>query len=344
MTSEYVTLGHPDKTADYISEYILDEYMKRDPLTRYAVEVQIKDNWVSLAGEVTSKADITAGQRAEFVRDAIREIGYTAEYAGTWPEGAALNADEVEVAEHMSQQSPDISRGVDADGWGDQGIFWGMAVDDDAHDCLPLDYWTARRIGDHLYERRFGGLDVKTQVTTENGKPVDCVVAVPLRPENESVARKVIEHYARSVVGDKCRVTVNGTGRYVTHSSMGDCGTTGRKLAVDFYGGNCRIGGGSPWTKDPSKADLTLNVYARKLALDFVKAHKIPEARVQISCCIGQRRIAVDVYDARGNALDKYVEFRRPREIIAELGLDRACYKNLCKAGIAAWTYRRAKA
>ena len=68
MTSEYVTLGHPDKVADYISEYVLDRYIEKDPSTRYAVEVQIKDNWVSLAGEVTSKAAFTDAERAEFVR------------------------------------------------------------------------------------------------------------------------------------------------------------------------------------------------------------------------------------------------------------------------------------
>lgn len=55
-------------------------------------------------------------------------------------------------------------------------------------------------------------------------------------------------------------------GTYVKHSTFGDCGTTGRKLAVDFYGGNCPIGGGSPWTKDGTKADLSLNMLARKFA------------------------------------------------------------------------------
>lgn len=117
--------------------------------------------------------------------------------------------------------------------------------------------------------------------------PSDCIVAIPLHPDNEDVAKRVVEYYVKSVIGEKCRVTVNGTGRYVVHSSMGDCGTTGRKLAVDFYGGNCRIGGGSPWTKDPTKADLSLNLYARKLAVDFMKAHSIDEVHVQTSCCIG---------------------------------------------------------
>ena len=162
MTSEYVTLGHPDRTADYISEYILDRYVEKDPDTRYAVEVQIKDNWVSLVGEVTSKAEFTDAERAEFVRRAIAEVGYTPEYAAKWPAGCALDSSKVEVAQHISRQSQDIAAGVDAGGWGDQGIFWGMAAPDKDHDYMPLDHWYAKKIGDFLYEKRFGGLDIKT--------------------------------------------------------------------------------------------------------------------------------------------------------------------------------------
>ena len=53
--SEYVSLGHPDKIADYISQYFLDRYIEQDPQTRYAVEVQIKDWQVTLGGEVSSE-------------------------------------------------------------------------------------------------------------------------------------------------------------------------------------------------------------------------------------------------------------------------------------------------
>lgn len=84
MTSEYVTIGHPDRTADFISEYILDRFLERDPYTRYALEVQIKDDDVSLGGEVTSKADFSDEEIAGFVKDALRAIGYDEEYADKW--------------------------------------------------------------------------------------------------------------------------------------------------------------------------------------------------------------------------------------------------------------------
>ena len=73
--SEYVSLGHPDKVADYISQYLLDRYIEHDPQTRYAVEVQIKGHQVTLGGEVSSKHHFSSQDIAGFVRDAVNEIG-----------------------------------------------------------------------------------------------------------------------------------------------------------------------------------------------------------------------------------------------------------------------------
>lgn len=334
MTSEYVSLGHPDKTADYISEYILDKYLERDRGTRYAVEVQLKDNFVSLAGEVSSTANFTEDELKAFTREAVEDVGYTHEYASRWPEGATLDASKLDIAIHISQQSRDIAQGVDNEGWGDQGIFWGLAVNDPEHDYMPLDHWLAKKIGKHLYENKFGGLDIKTQVTLRNGKPDECIVAIPTIPGTEEACIGSVKNYVKSVLGPDCHVIVNGTGKYVVHSSVGDAGTTGRKLVVDFYGGNCKIGGGSPWTKDPTKADLTLNVYARKIAKEHVIKTGIAECYVALSCCIGRREITVDIYDCRGLLMESYIERKPASEVIADVGLDKAKFTDLCKNGI----------
>lgn len=119
--SEYVSSGHPDKTADLIASYLLDEYIKHDPKTRFALEVQLKDHDCNLAGEVTSKWEPTTDEIWHLVQDAIRKVGYTAEYAARWPEHSTLNADEVVVNNFIGQQSPNIAQGVDREGWGDQG-------------------------------------------------------------------------------------------------------------------------------------------------------------------------------------------------------------------------------
>lgn len=334
-TSEYCAVGHPDRTCDYISSYILDRYMEQDPKTRYAVEVQMKDDFVTLGGEVTSKARFTKAERAEFVRQAVREVGYTAEYAKTWGEDNVPNADALKITEHLSEQSPDIAQGVDADGWGDQGIFWGMAVHSPKTGNMPLDHFVARKIGEQIIQERIGGLDVKTQVEVCEGNVASVIVAVPCFKRDLSYLMEDIPPLVKGVVGKKVpSLIINGTGAYIRHGSMGDCGTTGRKLVVDFYGGNCRIGGGSPWTKDPTKADLTLNIYARVKALQAMKDFGLDTCYCAVSCCIGRREIAVTIFDSQNRQVADWKECRPASEIIAELGLDKPIYANKCRNGL----------
>ena len=334
QTSEYCSVGHPDRTCDFIVAYILDRYLERDRNARVALEAQLKDCFCTLSGEVTSSYRYTNAELAEFCREAIRRIGYTDEYVAKWGEGNAISGSGVEVTVHVSQQSADIAQGVNRDGWGDQGIFWGMAVNDPKRGYMPKDYWLAREIAQSLVKRGFGGLDVKTQVTVEDGLPVECVVAIPILPECEEAATGTIRNYVQSILGGDCRVIVNGTGRYVTHGSIGDCGTTGRKLVADFYGGNSKIGGGSPWGKDPTKADVTLNILARDRALKFLRERNLDEVYCAISCCIGRSEIRVSFFDGRGECLESRVENDPPSHIIDRLGLREPGYAGACEEGL----------
>ena len=338
MTSEYVTLGHPDRIADYISEYILDRYIEQDKFVRYALEVQVKDNIVTLAGEITSTVDFSHDDYVDFVKSAIREIGYTDAYSDKWGDGNCIDPRKVEVHTHISKQSPQIAQGVDNLGWGDQGIFWGMAVNEPSTNFMPYDHWLARKIGDRLYDcARYicvnWGLDIKVQVSMIDGCVKKVIVAIPLM-DSEVELPRVRAEVKRLVGTSEFELIVNGTGSYVCHSSMGDCGTTGRKLAVDFYGGNCRIGGGNPWTKDPTKADLTLNLYARKLALEYLKSNNLDECHVQIECCIGRKDITIQYYDGHMNLLDTSYENKPNNEIIDELGLRSNVYSKLARNGL----------
>ena len=333
-TSEWVSLGHPDKIADYISCYLLDRYLDRDPYTRFAVEVQIKDNHVTLGGEVTSKANYSPEDIALFVKVAVNQIGYTREYQKRWGKETTICGDDLIVTQHIGQQSPDIAQGVDADGYGDQGIFHGMAVNSPATDYMPEDWYLAKKIGKHLYDIRYAGLDIKTQVTLRDGKPEEIVVAIPM----------LIKHSTQDIAnavqwccgGSKnYKLIVNGTGRFVKHGPIGDCGTTGRKLAVDFYGGNCVIGGGSPWTKDGTKADLSLNLLARARAVSYIKEHPdCPEVHCAISCRIGSPEILVVFTDKSGNELLSYRETITPAEVIKEFRLREPRFADMCRNGL----------
>lgn len=333
-TSEWVSLGHPDKVADYISCYLLDRYLERDKNTRFAVEVQIKDEFVSLGGEITSKANYSVEDIGIFVNEAVNQIGYTPEYQKLWGKENTICGDELVVIQHIGQQSPDIAQGVDADGWGDQGIFHGMAVNSPETDYMPADWYLAKKIGQHLYNIKYAGLDIKTQVTMCDGKPEEIVVAIPM------LAKHSTQDIANAVQfccgGNKdYKLIVNGTGRFVKHGSIGDCGTTGRKLAVDFYGGNCVIGGGSPWTKDGTKADLSLNLLARARAVSYIQEHPdCPEVYCAISCRIGSPEILVVFTNKAGEELLSYRESVKPIEVINKFKLQTPRFAEMCMKGL----------
>ena len=316
QTSEYCAVGHPDRTCDYVASYILDRHLERDPYAMVALEVQLKDCFCTLSGEITSRYRFTGSELAEFCREAIRRIGYTDEYLAQWGEGNVISGSGLEVVTHISRQSEDIAQGVNREGWGDQGIFWGLAVDDPSRGNMPKDYWLARMVAQELYLRRFGGLDVKTQVTVEDGLPVECVVAIPIRPECEEAATGTIRNYVQSILGSDCRVIVNGTGRYVKHGSIGDCGTTG------------------PWGKDPSKADVTLNILARVKALEYLREHRLDEVRCAISCCIGRPEIRVSFFDKADKLLETHVESEPPSHVVDLLGLREPGYAQACMEGL----------
>ena len=225
-------------------------------------------------------------------------------------------------------------QGVNKSGWGDQGIFWGMATNTPETDYMPKDWWLARKIGKHLYDIRYAGLDIKTQVTLKDDRIDEIVVAIPMNHRH-------FESDIGNAVAFCCdgsrdyKLHINGTGKFIKHGPVGDCGITGRKLAVDFYGGNCRIGGGSPWTKDGTKADLSLNLLARARALSYIKEHpECPEVFCAISCRIGSPEILVVFTDRHGNELLTYRECVSPDELIRHFRLREPRFAEMCKNGL----------
>lgn len=324
--AEYVSPGHPDKVADYISQYLLDRYIEHDPLTRYAVEVQIKDNHVVLGGEVNGRHVYTEDEIRAFVRDAVCEIGYTRNYAHKWGKENTISSDRLDIDIHIGQQSRDIAQGLS--GWGDQGIFFGYANTEP--DGMPYEHTAAKRLCKALFDSGLGGLDIKTQVVTNDAVITKVIAAIPLLNDADT---EVVKAFVRRQVRGDYELIVNGTGRYVKHSSVADCGTTGRKLAVDFYGGACRIGGGAPWTKDASKADLTLNLYARELAKAYA-AENDCEVYTSLACCIGKQEVEAVVQDGAGNVFAEGVLKIDPRVLHNRYRLYAPIFASMCRWGL----------
>ena len=340
--SEYVSPGHPDKVADYISEYILDRYVEKDPNVRYGVEVMIKGLSVYIAGEVTSTVNLERNM-LRYVKEALNEIGYTMEYAYKWGLDHVINPEGVTVYTNITTQSPEIGQGVDNDGWGDQGIFFGYADPDGDLYMMPKSHSLAKSLCYKLYNQAkddgIGGIDIKTEVILDssNGWIDKIIAAVPCRNDEEyEVILESIKDWYNEVEVDipfYPEIILNGTGNYTMHGPGTDCGVTGRKLAVDFYGGEFQVGGGSPWTKDGSKADLTLNLYARMMARDFANSYKVP-VKVSLACCIGKNKVNYSVNTPCGDEIESGTLTLKPNDLKYELGLNKPIYTSMCKFGL----------
>lgn len=328
-TAEAVSLGHPDKTADYISSFILDRMIEKDPNVKYAVEVMIKDNTVILGGEITGAVNFD--NLSGYVKQALAEIGYDERYSSVWGD-FAINPDKINVINLIGMQSVDISRGVEADGWGDQGVFVGYACKGEG--MINRELYLARKLNNALYAKARTsdnlGLDIKTQITLNNDKIETAIVAIPMLQDED------LKDFIVSVLEEvPDNIIVNGTGRYTYHGPIADCGITGRKLACDFYSTACPIGGGSPWTKDPTKADLTLNVYARILACKNLADND--ECFVYLSSCIGRSELPSGLIKTIKNGCVSYGDLwsdQKPKTLIRAYGLDKPIYTELCKKGI----------
>ncbi len=301
FTSESVSMGHPDKLADQISDGVLDAYLALDPKSRVACETMVTTGLAVIAGEITSKGTI---DYQKVVRDVIREVGYTDDEMG-------IAADTCSVLVAVGKQSGDIAMGVNEDettgkdiGAGDQGLMFGYACNE-TPELMPLPIALSHRILNRLTEARQKGEvdwlrpDSKSQVTVEyeDDKPVrldTIVVSTQHAPHvsNEDIRAFIVEKIIKPLLPknlDTSNITyhINPTGRFVVGGPHGDCGLTGRKIIVDTYGGWGRHGGGAFSGKDPTKVDRSAAYMARHVAKNIVAAGLADRCEVQLAYAIG---------------------------------------------------------
>ena len=366
FTSESVTEGHPDKICDQISDAILDELMRQDPMSRVACETSITTGLVLVMGEITTKGYVDIQKT---VRDTVREIGYDRAKYG-------FDADTCGVIVALDEQSTDIAMGVDkaleakenkmsdeeieAIGAGDQGMMFGFASNE-TEELMPLPISLAHKLTKQLTKVRKDGVlaylrpDGKSQVTVEydeNDKPVR-IEAVVLSTQHdpdvtqeqihEDIKKYVFEPVLpKEMLDEDTKYFINPTGRFVIGGPHGDSGLTGRKIIVDTYGGYARHGGGAFSGKDCTKVDRSAAYAARYVAKNIVAAGIAEKCEIQLSYAIGVAQptsIMVDTFGTGKIHDDKLVDIirenfdLRPAGIIKMLDLRRPIYKQTAAYG-----------
>ncbi len=280
FTSEQVSAGHPDKICDQISDAIVSDCLRRDRSSRVAVEALIKDNHVTVAGEITSKHEPD-------VKSLVRRVLYTAE---------PQISEDFDLVTQITKQSPDIALGVDKEGAGDQGMMFGYATNETSK-MLPMPFVLATEAIDRLRNRRSSALlpDAKAQVTFDYRRRKIDTFLISTQHKADVDAKDVFylcKHIMEGVadtysLNKDFRVLVNPTGRFVTGGSFADTGVTGRKIICDTYGGACRHGGGAFSGKDPTKVDRSGAYMARKIAKDILRRGFAKRCEVQLAYAIG---------------------------------------------------------
>lgn len=358
FSSESVGEGHPDKVADYISDSILDACLEQDPYSRVACETLVKNNFVYLAGEITTEAII---DYESVVRQAIREIGYT-------HDDDIFHADKIFITNLITKQSPEIANAIDPNiqknkvtsnlGAGDQGIMFGYATRD-TEEYMPAPITFAHRIARELARLRKESVewlrpDCKTQVAVHyrDGKPIE-IANVILSTQHtkdideghvqefciENVIRKVIP---KELISSKTKYYINPSGRFVIGGPQADAGLTGRKIIVDTYGGWARHGGGAFSGKDPTKVDRSAAYMARWVAKNIVAAGLTSQVEIEIAYAIGRSDPTSIFLSTHGKGkysdedildyVKKNLSFK-PGDIINQFGLLQPIYRQTTNYG-----------
>lgn len=351
FTSESVSEGHPDKVCDQISDAILDAILSQDRNARVACETFATTGLVLVGGEITTHAYIEV---QDIVRQVIRDIGYTkAEYR--------FDAESCSVLSSIHSQSPDIARGVDTGGAGDQGMMFGYATNE-TPEFMPMPLMYAHKLVKRLTDLRkkqpklmpYLRPDAKSQVTIEyHGQKPSRVHTVVISTQHDpnvtqkKIKEDVIRHVIKPVIPESMLdketvILVNPTGRFEIGGPHGDTGLTGRKIIVDTYGGKAPHGGGAFSGKDPSKVDRSAAYAARHIAKNIVASGLADECLIQVAYAIGVREPVSIHVDTRGTGripdseLDKAVSKEidmTPGGIIRRLRLRRPIYRKTASYG-----------
>ncbi|MDJ0958880.1 MAG: methionine adenosyltransferase [Arenicellales bacterium] len=306
FTSESVTLGHPDKLCDQVSDAIVDHFLKQDPSSSVAAECAISSGVVFIAARYASSAKLDI---PDIARRVIREVGYS------------KNVFDADVCTIMTSFVDLASTGyvpVDLESLGEVGVsgitaknqvtVFGYACNQ-TYTLMPMPIWLAHRLADVLdspgVQEKLPYLlpDGQSQVGIEyrNGKPyrIHSITLVASQTAADAIdmtglRRDLIDHVVEPVFDEvtlkpdkNTLIVVNPEGPTIGGGPAAHSGLTGRKTSVDTYGGYARHSGAALSGKDPMRIDRVAAYAARYAAKNVVAAKLAEECEVTLSYSVG---------------------------------------------------------
>jgi S-adenosylmethionine synthetase len=304
FTSESVTIGHPDKLCDQISDAAIDAFLRQDAGARAVVECAVATGVVFLAARFAADAIVDLPSLARMV---IADAGYV---------GAQFNARNCSILTSIAQSPTDsrepllaalddaiIERRVAHE----QANVFGYACRE-TPELMPLPISLAHRLARAIDRARREGMhwlspDAKTQVTVEyrDARPVrihsiSLTAAFDLDLAGVDIEDR-LRQLAFATLGDGVLVPDARTDVHVItgeHYDIGGparhAGLTGRKNGIDTYGEIARQSGAALSGKDPSRIDRTGAYAARHAAKNVVAAGLAERCEVHLAYAIGQAR------------------------------------------------------
>ncbi|MBN2758018.1 MAG: methionine adenosyltransferase [Bacteroidales bacterium] len=332
-SNEIVFRGHPDKVCDQISDALLDAYLENDKNSRCGIEVAGGKGKIFITGEVTSKIKVNV---KKIVKRVLKDVGYRTNY---------------KIIDNIGKQSPDIALGTNdkVGGAGDQGMMFGYACND-TEELLPLAQVILQKASATYNDLRKKDIrflpDGKAQITGyyDDNMKLQKIKTFTISYQNTETDRKNTDNLIKDIIYNICKnynieieeFLINPTGKFEIGGFDGDAGLTGRKIVVDNYQSFANVGGGAFSGKDPTKVDRSGAYKARKIAIKYLKKHKLKWCEVQLSYAIGKAEpLAIYIDSDKGNLEPNKKLYKEctPKNIIKDLKLKEIKYEELAKFG-----------
>lgn len=314
--------GHPDKICDQIVESVVDEYLRRDTLTRMDIQALGSNGMVMLGGVVDSRADFDAAALGKAVYEAA---GYT---------------DAIEIFVNLEKPTEDNARTMVRGGAQGTAIVHGYATKE-TREMLPRSVVFANAIAKRIddlrkSDQRFVWLrpDGKVQIAMEGAqvRAVTVIVEHETTIELPVVQAQIVEEVLTPLLPttEGVRMLVNSGGTFTQGGFGANAGVSGRKVLADSYGGLLPHGGMGLAGKDPLKPGRAGTYMARFVAKTLVTEGVASNVFVTAMYALGiAEPLVLSARSGNGDDLTALVKERfdfRPEAIVERLGLRRPVY------------------